>query len=209
MHKPTLNESQDQQGSVTIITTPYVMYETVHTVKEIHIYISSEVGDPTNYIDLIHTINTASQNDVIYIHLNTPGGDANTGVQILNAIKHTPAHVVTVLDGVVQSLGTLIFLAGDEMIVNDNCMMMFHNFSVGIAGKGNELSAQLDATIKWFMHIGKQLYVPFMSDAEFNRIMKGEDMWLQSADVRKRLNAMSKVRSSPKAPKPAAEPPST
>lgn len=172
---------------------PYVAYEQCFTVSQLHFYLSTPIGEPSAYVDMIHRIQTASQNDTIYIHLNCPGGQLNTGVQIINALQNSPAKVVTILESTAHSLGTLIFLAGDEMVVHDHCMMMFHNFRGGVVGKGQEIAAELDATIKWFSSLAKEIYIPFLSEDEFDRIIRGEDLWMQSSEIRERLEHMFAV----------------
>lgn len=184
---------------------PYYQYEQQYSASHVHFYISEGIGEPKEYVDMIHRINIASPADVIYIHLNTPGGQLDTGVQIINAMQNSQAKIVTVLESMAHSLGTMIFLAGDEMVVNDNCMMMFHNFNGGMVGKGNELTSQLDATVKWFNTLAKKVYIPFMSEDEFERISRGEDLWMQSTEIRKRLDRMMKILAE-EAEKPARKP---
>lgn len=172
---------------------PYQQYERTYTAQQIHFYLSEDIGDPCEYTDMVHRISYAEPSDVIYIHLNTNGGQLETGVQIINAMQNSQAKIVTVLESVAYSLGTLIFLAGDQMIVNDNCMMMFHNFRGGVIGKGNELTSQLEATVKWFSAFAKKIYVPFLTEDEFSRLLRGEDIWMHSPDIRKRLDKIVKL----------------
>lgn len=171
---------------------PYQHYEHTFTSQHIHFYLNEAIGDAPDYTDMVHRMYTATEADVVYIHLNTPGGSLETGVQILNAIQNSAAHVITILESTAYSLGTLIFLAGDEMVVNDNCMMMFHNFRGGVVGVGHEMVAELEATIKWFASLAKKIYIPFLTEDEFDRIVRGEDMWMQSSEIRRRLSKMSK-----------------
>lgn len=172
---------------------PYQHYEQ-HVARRIqHFYLSSAIEEPDQYVDMIHRIQTASSDDIIYIHLNTPGGHLDTGVQIINAMQSSPAHITVSIEANCHSLGTLIFLAADEFIVHDNCLMMIHNFSGGVFGKGNEQQSQLEAQIKWFNTLARKLYIPFLSCEEFERIARGEDLWLQSDDIRKRLEKMVKM----------------
>lgn len=191
---------------------PYKHFEQTFTFQHIHFYISEDISDPELYADMIHRIYMASSNDVIYIHLNTSGGRLDTGVQIINAMQNSAARIVTVLDGMAYSLGTLIFLAGHEMIVNDHCIAMFHNFRGGVVGKGNEITSQLEATVKWFSELAKQIYIPFLTEDEFNRILKGEDLWMRSTEIRKRLDKMIKITNAKyeekktKTPKPPKTP---
>lgn len=173
---------------------PYGHYEQIVQRRIQHYYLCSGIEDPEKYVDMIHRIQVAGPDEIIYIHLNTPGGHLDTGVQIINAMQSTQAHVTVAIEANCHSLGTLIFLAADEFIVHDNCLMMIHNFSGGVFGKGNEQQSQLEAQIKWFNTLAKKLYVPFLSEAEFERIVRGEDIWLQSDEIRKRLEKMVKAK---------------
>jgi len=186
----TTNAADDRKE---ILKPAYFYYESTRTSRELHFYLSDGIEEPDKYVDMIHRIRTAGAEDIVYIHLNSPGGHLNTGVQLINAMQSSAARIVTSLEAISHSLGTLIFLAGDEFIVHDNCIMMFHNYSGGTFGKGNEQTAQLEATVKWFSTLARKIYVPFMSEEEFDRILRGEDLWMQSDEIRKRLDKMVKI----------------
>lgn len=166
---------------------PYKQFDQTFTAQHVHFYISKTIGEAEGFTDMVHRIAAAGANDVIFIHLNTPGGHLDTGVQLINAMRNSQAKIVTVLEATAYSLGTLIFLSGDEMVVNEHCMMMFHNFNGGLIGKGNELVSELEATVKWFAALAADIYIPFLTRDEFERIVRGEDMWMQSPEIKIRL----------------------
>lgn len=180
---------------------PYQHFEQTFTACHIHFYISEDIAEPADYVEMIHRIKTANPVDVVFLHLNTPGGRIDTGVQIINAMQSSQAKVVTILESTAYSLGTLIFLAGDEMIVHDNCMIMFHNFRGGTGGKGNEQASQINAQIKWFAQLAEKIYIPFLAKDELDRILRGEDIWMHSAEIRKRLEKVFKKQEGPKPPR--------
>jgi ATP-dependent Clp protease, protease subunit len=186
----TTKENDDVRNSET---RPYWFFEQNLTRRILHFYFSEVVEEPNLYVEMIHHIRTAGPDCTIYIHLNTPGGRIDTGVQLINAMQTSEAHIICSLEGRVASLGTMIFLAADEFIVHDNCIMMFHNYSGGVFGKGHEQIAALEATNIWIENIMRNLYIPFMSDEEFNRIVKGEDLYFQAEEIRKRLHKMVKT----------------
>lgn len=195
---PTNNESEQQHR-------PYAHFESSVTSKVISFYLSETIGDQAAYTDMIHRIKTASEHDVIYVYLNTPGGNLYTGMQMINAFRQTAARVITVLESHAHSLGTLLFLSGHEWHVMDDCQMMFHNFSSGTYGKGNEQIAEVQANVKWFNKIMRKICYPFLSHEEINFITEGRDLWLDSDDIRKRLNKMAKD-AAPSAIKPPPAP---
>jgi len=171
----------------------YEYYEQTLVSKIQHYYLSGYIDIPALYVDMIHKIRLASSDETVIIHLNTQGGDLSTGIQLINAMKYSEAHIVCSLEGEAYSLGSLIFLAADEFLIHDHSTMMIHNFSGGIYGKGNEQVQQLEATIKWFNTLTRDYYIPFITEAELVDILKGEDLWLQADDIRKRLNKMVKM----------------
>lgn len=188
------DENEKKKGNVK---PAFHAYEITYCAQHTHFYLSTDIGEPHEYTDMIHRILIAAPTDTIFIHLNTPGGHLDTGVQIVNAMQNSQAKIITVLESMAFSLGTLIFLAGDEMIVNDHCMIMFHNFRGGIQGKGNELTSQLEATKKWFSVFAKKVYVPFLTEEEFDHILRGEDLWMHSPEIRKRLDRMIRALAQP------------
>lgn len=163
-----------------------------------HFYLSSVIGEAGYYVEMINRIQSASPGEMIYIHLNTPGGNLATGVQIINAMRASPAHVVCSIESESHSLGTLIFLAADEFIVCDNTMMMFHNFSGMTGGKGHEQRSQLDAIDKWFNNLARQIYIPFLTLEEFKSIEAGADLYFHAEEIRTRLEAMVKAEAEAK-----------
>ena len=167
-------------------------HESQGTVRQISFYLSGEIGAAILYTDLLYTLRTASKSDVILLHLNTPGGNFDTGLQIMNNIDASEARVVTILEARAYSMGALIFLAGDELVVHDSCLLMFHNYSSALIGKGNEQQAQVLAVSKWFEKAMRKACKPFLTDEEVSRILRGEDIWMDSDDIRRRLANIQK-----------------
>lgn len=214
MATPYYDDKDDQQSFMVLREPrPYHYFEQQVVSRIHHFYISQAVEEPSKYVEMIHIIQVSGPDSVIFIHLNTPGGALDTGIQLVNAMQSSNAHIVCSLEGQVASLGTMIFLAADEFVVHDNCLMMFHNYSGGVFGKGHEQIAALEATTRWVEEIMKRLYVPFMSEEEFERVKRGEDLYFHSEEVRKRLARMVKILEKEKkdqqlaeeAPKPRAK----
>lgn len=172
------------------VQKPYEYFEQQLTTKLHHFYISQDIKEPSLYTEMIHIIQSAGPSSVIYLHLNTRGGALNTGIQIINTIQASQAHVICSLEGEVASLGTLIFLAADEFVVHDYSIMMFHNYSGIISGKEHEQIAALEATKDWMQSIMAGLYTPFMTPEELQRIRDGADLYFHAPEIRKRLEQM-------------------
>lgn len=186
-----LKAEEDEDELVTALP-PFKRYESQGVVRQISFYLSGEIGAPILYTDLLYTLRTAGKTDMILLHLNTPGGNFDTGLQIINNIGASEARVITILEARAYSMGAMIFLAGDELIVHDTCQLMFHNYSSALIGKGNEQQAQVLAISKWFEKVMRQVCKPFLADEEVARILRGEDIWMDSDDIRRRLAHLQK-----------------
>lgn len=184
---------------------PYQHYEQTYEVTKIHFYLNSKITSPDQYSDMIHRINTATDHDEITIHINTPGGDVATGIQIIGAMRNTPARVITSLEGVGASMGATIFLAGDEMAVHDMSYLMFHNYSSGAFGKGHEITTQIAAVNDWMGSIINTIWKPFITDDEVEQIISGRDLYIQAPEVRDRLIKMRDILAAQQAQSKAAD----
>lgn len=195
----------ESEEEVTPPLPLYRRYESQGAVRQISFYLSGEIGAPIQYTDLLYTLRTATKTDMILLHLNTPGGNFDTGLQIINNIGASEARVITILEARAYSMGALIFLAGDELIVHDTCQLMFHNYSSSLIGKGNEQQAQVLAISKWFEKVMRHVCKPFLVDDEVERILRGEDIWMDSDEIRRRLAHLQKGEPSVPHPKPKAK----
>lgn len=184
----TRREDEDESDGEVVPFQGLLRYERQVPVRQVSYYICGELKEPQYYTELFFTLRTASETDLIYLHLNSPGGDFNTGLQIINNIAASSARVVTILEARAYSMAALIFLSGDELFVHDNCQLMFHTYSGIFAGKGNEQQAEIAAVGRWFEKVMRRICTPFLSDDEVDRILKGADYWIDSDDISRRLS---------------------
>lgn len=171
-----------------------VRYERHMPIHQVSYYLCGELQAPQYYTELFYTLRTAAETDLIYLHINSPGGDFNTGLQIINNMLASEAHVVTVLEARAYSMAAFIFLSGDELIVHDNCQLMFHTYSSSFAGKGSEQLAEVHALGNWFEKVTTRLCTPFLSAADINHILQGSDLWMDSDEIRRRLERLKPAR---------------
>lgn len=66
------------------------------------------------------------KNDTIYMLLSTPGGSVMYGFTIYNFLRSLPAKLIIHNIGNVNSIGNVIFLAGEERYSCPNATFMFH-----------------------------------------------------------------------------------
>lgn len=80
----------------------------------------------------------------INVFINSYGGEVAEGLAIYNALKRHKAKVVTYCDGFAASIASVIFMAGDERIMNDSSLLMIHNAWTIADGNAEQLRKQAD-----------------------------------------------------------------
>jgi ATP-dependent Clp protease, protease subunit len=82
--------------------------------------------------------------------MNSPGGDVFDGLAIYNTLKRHPANVIVDVDGMALSIASIIAMAGNEIRMAKNAMMMIHDpwtISMGTADDFREQADLMD-TVK-------------------------------------------------------------
>jgi ATP-dependent protease ClpP protease subunit len=68
------------------------------------------------------------------VHIHSGGGSVFDGFAIYNAIHHHPAKAIVHIDGLAASMASVIAMAGDEIIMPENAMMMIHKPYIPVVG---------------------------------------------------------------------------
>ena len=80
----------------------------------------------------------------IEIYINSMGGDVVEGTAIYNQLKRHPAKKTVYVDGFAASIASVIAMAGDEVIMPVNTLMMVHNMTRGVYGNPAQLRKAAD-----------------------------------------------------------------
>lgn len=103
--------------------------------------------DYTTASDVDNALNDAGGKDVV-IRLNSQGGSAFDGIAITNRLlsykEQYGAKVTVHVDGYACSAGSLIPLAGDNVIMGAGAMIMIHQASTSVWGDKSAFRSQAD-----------------------------------------------------------------
>ena len=80
----------------------------------------------------------------ISVYINSYGGEVAEGLAIYNALKRHKAKIKTYCDGFACSIASVIFMAGDERIMNESSLLMIHNAWNLAQGNAEQLRKQAD-----------------------------------------------------------------
>lgn len=82
--------------------------------------------------------------DQIDVCINSYGGEVSEGLAIYNSLKRHKASIKTVCDGFACSISSVIFMAGDERVMNNASLLMIHNAWTYAAGNANDLRKEAE-----------------------------------------------------------------
>lgn len=158
------------------------------------LYLTSEIGEAEDYATWLQIINNASENDVINVHINSPGGYLTTSIQLYSALVNSEATVVVSVEGECCSGATMVLMAADTVYVDNNAYFLFHSYSGGNIGKYNNLQENAKFQEKWFPNVTKDIYKDFLSEEEIETVLKGVDLWFDADTVIHRFEELTKKR---------------
>lgn len=165
-------------------------YEAV-SVPPLVLYIYDEIGPEVEYVDFVHALRYAPEGQDITIHINSPGGNLNSCLSIVNAMDASAANITTVVDGEAASAAAMIWLAGHQkMIASRHTIVMLHGASVGyMPSKTSDIDNSNRATNRIVEALLDDLSEGVLTDEERVDIRKGVDIYLTGTDIIERLCA--------------------
>ena len=116
----------------------------------------------------------------INIYINSNGGSVYEGTAIYNQLKRHPAHKTVYIDGFACSIASVIAMAGDEIVMPRNALMMIHNMMMGVWGNSKEIRKAAD-DLDVINAAGRQAYLvkagEKLSEKKLSEMMDAET-WL-------------------------------
>ncbi|MBR8141832.1 Clp protease ClpP [Burkholderia vietnamiensis] len=108
---------------------------------EVEIRIYNEIGFwGTDAQTFVTQLDAAAANaSMIVVAINSMGGDVFDAFAIYNALRRHAGKVKVRVDGVAASAASLIAMAGDEIVMPENAMLMIHNAHTVTAGEAKDL----------------------------------------------------------------------
>ena len=149
--------------------------------KSADVYIFDEIGTfgltAQGFIEEIKSY----KDTPISLHINCVGGDVFEGMAIYNVLKKRTARTTVYIEGIAASMGSVIALAGDEVVMAENSLFMIHNAWGGAMGEATEIRKTAALLDKISGEIA-DIYTK-KTNLPYNRVkeMMDEETWL-SAD---------------------------
>lgn len=119
----------------------------------------------------------------IDVYINSYGGEVAEGLAIYNALRNHSASVTTHCEGFACSIASVIFMAGDERVVEPASLLMIHNPWAAVAGNAAEMRKAADdlETIGNAIKAAYKSYIT-LDDDKLDELMDAES-WIEPDDA--------------------------
>lgn len=123
--------------------------------------------------------------EIMNVYINSPGGDVFDGVAIYNILQRNRAKVIVEIDALAASIASVIAMAGDEIRMADNALMMIHNPWGMVIGDVQDFQKAIDDLNK----VKDSSILPAyqkqtgLEDKELSELMDAET-WMSAAEAK-------------------------
>jgi ATP-dependent protease ClpP protease subunit len=114
-----------------------------------HIAIFSDIGAwGVSASDFRRQLDAIGKVDTLNVAIGSNGGDVFTGFQIYNMLARHDARKIVTIEGIAASMASVIAMAGDEVVMPENSMIMIHNPFGGVVGEADEVKSFGEAIVQ-------------------------------------------------------------
>ncbi len=135
-----------------------------------------------DFKDFFKALKEAQEGDGIELRINCPGGHCDVGMMIVQAIRETRATVVCNVVYPSHSMGAIIAVAGDYLVMQPHTFLMFHTYSGGTYGKSGDMIKDIHYTDEALKGMMDDVVRPFLTKTELKKMHKGDDLYIKADD---------------------------
>jgi len=124
--------------------------------------------------------------EVVDVEINSPGGSVMEGQRIYNALKGISSRgveVVTTVNGIAASMGSVILMAGDQRKMTHGSRIMIHEASVMAYGDANDLRKQSNILESISSEIAAIYAERANGTAEDMRQLMKDETWMTASEA--------------------------
>ena len=125
--------------------------------EHVTVQLVGEIGPITQFLELLEVLDTATENDVVEIMIDTPGGDVYTTALIVERMENCRAHVITTASGLVASAGSFLWFYGRERRVNRWSKFLIHCSSHGDYGRSLSVLENSEKLVQYMRELGIEM----------------------------------------------------
>lgn len=155
--------------------------------EKIQLQLYGDIGQYYSYsgisLDGVVSALAGKSADVIEVFINSYGGDMFESIAIKNYLMRRPEKIVTYVDGIAASGGSLIAMAGDEIIMPKDAQLMIHNPWTVAAGSAEDFRKLADEMDKANTSIQESYLSHFTDTREKLAELLEAESWLTAEEA--------------------------
>ena len=187
-------EGRVQSGKRTMIAEeetkrvdkPYINSTTI-PATQYDVFLDTDISEPSDYRELNYLLNTATENDQFNFYINSPGGQLNTALMLIESLKVTNAATTAIVQGECHSAASMILMYCDNALILDSAHMMLHTATYGTVGNTGNVKAHTEFTTKQVEKLLDETYAGFITEEEMKQVKLGVEFWFDAEEIRTRL----------------------
>nr|DAV18247.1 MAG TPA: Putative ATP dependent Clp protease [Caudoviricetes sp.] len=111
------------------------------------LYLSGTVGYDITEEQVLNFLKENDDQD-LNVFINSPGGSVFEGLGIYNILRDSGRNITTINNGLAASMGSILFLAGDNRIANTGSIYMVHKPSSIVWGDADDMKKEAEVLDK-------------------------------------------------------------
>lgn len=111
------------------------------------LYLSGIVGYDITERQVLNFLNENDDKD-LNVYINSPGGSVFEGMGIYNILRGSGRSITTINNGLAASMGSILFLAGDNRVANTGSIYMVHKPSSIVWGDADDMKKEAEVLDK-------------------------------------------------------------
>jgi len=179
---------------MTLLSLAAVVFIASADTLRISIAYVGDIEDNDTAQVTIKTLEAANPGDEVYIYMTSDGGRVDIGYNIVEAMQHSKAKVVVVVNEWAASMAANIVCEAPNYVIGPKATLMWHMaFYVDDDGKRVALDpkdpgdkAIIDRADQTFRDCG------FLTEKEIKLMDNGGEVYLSGKDIHDRLKKMSR-----------------
>lgn len=193
-------QNNPRSSGADIIMPEFPMQEHVSIVvnqtaaNHYRVFLDKDVEEPSKYRDLIQCLISASENDMVELIVSCDGGQLDSTIDIVNAIRCSEAFTRAVITSNAHSAGSMISLACEEVVALPHSCMLVHQPRGGSVGRHSEMVQHGDFSKEWMKNFYYDIYEDFFTTNEIDTVLNGKDIWLTADQINDRATKRQEIR---------------
>lgn len=141
------------------------------------------VEDPVTAKAFAADLKTLGAVQNLDIYINSPGGSVFDGSAIYSQLIRHTAHKTVYVEGLAASIASMIAMAGDEVVMPENALMMIHRASGGVWGDANDMRKMADTLEKVESGIVSAYVAKTGREADELNALMAEETWMTAQEA--------------------------